>query len=70
MTGKHSILSIQNKYSQSKNYFASICSTSDYIFSNEFLQYVDEDGIIKVRTLRDSSISDIYYELKNIINVN
>ena len=64
----HSLYSIQLEHPESKNYYAAVSSTADCIFSVDFIQYVQEDGVLKLRTLRDSAIAKTRREIENIIN--
>ena len=64
----HSLYSIQRENPNSKNYFAAVSSVADCIFSVDFTHYVYEDGILKVKSLRDSAIGKTLMEIKDIIN--
>ena len=64
----HSLYSIQKANSDSKNYYAAVSSTADCIFSVDFVQYVQEDGVLKMRTLRDAAVAKTRREIENIIN--
>ena len=68
MEGLHSLYSIQVNNPDSKNYFAAISSVADCIFSVDFVQYVFEDGVLKMKTLRDAAVDKIYKDLRNTIN--
>lgn len=64
----HSLYSIQQANADSKNYYAAVSSTADCIFSVDFVQYVQEDGVLKMRTLRDAAVAKTRREIENIIN--
>lgn len=64
----HSLYSIQKENPDSKNYYSAISSVADCIFSVNFVQYYFEDGVLKLRTLRDASIDKTKSEIINIIN--
>lgn len=64
----HSLYSIQKAKPDSKNYYAAVSSVADCIFSVNFAQYYFEDGILKLRTLRDAAVDKTLRELTNVIN--
>ena len=64
----HSLYSIQQANPDDKNYFAAVSSVADCIFSVSFVQYVYEDGKIKLRTLRDAAVDKTRREIETIIN--
>lgn len=66
--GIHSLYSIQKTNPGSKNYFAAVSSVADCIFSVDFTQYVYEDGIIQLRTLRDAAVDKTRKEIEGIVN--
>ena len=67
-TSIHSLYAIQNRNQDSKNYYAAVSSVSDCIFSVDFAQYVFDDGVLKLRTLRDAAIDKTKNEIARIIN--
>lgn len=67
--GFHSIYDIQRKDpNSSRNIFAAISSVSDCIFSVDFVQYMFDNGTLKLRTLRDAAVDKTRREIENIIN--
>lgn len=66
--GIHSLYSVQKNNPGSKNYFAAVSSVADCIFSVDFTQYVYEDGIIQLRTLRDAAVDKTRKEIEGIVN--
>lgn len=66
--GIHSLYSIQKNNPESKNYFAAVSSVADCIFSVDFTQYVYEDGVIQLRTLRDAAVDKTRKEIEVLIN--
>lgn len=68
MSKNHSLYSIQQKNPTSKNYFAAVSSVADCIFSVDFVQYVFDNGTLKMRTLRDAAVDKTRKEIENIIN--
>ena len=64
----HSLYSIQRENPNGKNYFAAVSSVADCIFSVDFTHYVYEDGVLKVKSLRDSAVGKTLMEIKDIIN--
>ena len=64
----YTLYSIQKENPDSKNYYSAISSVADCIFSVNFVQYYFEDGVLKLRTLRDASIDKTKSEIVNIIN--
>jgi hypothetical protein len=66
--GLHSLYSIQKNSPDSKNYFAAVSSVADCIFSVDFTQYVYQDGVIQLRTLRDAAVDKTRQEIEGIIN--
>ena len=67
-TDFHSLYSIQAQNPDSKNYYASVSSVADCIFSVNFVQYVYDQGVLKLRTLRDAAIDKTRREVENVIN--
>ena len=64
----HSLYSIQKINPDSKNYYAAVSSVADCIFSVNFAQYYFEDGVLKLRTLRDAAVDKTLRELTTVIN--
>ena len=64
----HSLYSIQKQNPDSKNYYGAVSSVADCIFSVNFAQYYFEDGVLKLRTLRDAAVDKTRNEIANIIN--
>lgn len=63
-----SLYNIQLNNKGAKNYYSAVTQVSDTLFSVDFSHFVYEDGIIKMRSLRDSAVGKIKQEIKNIIN--
>ena len=68
MNANHSLYSIQRRNPDSKNYFAAVSSVADCIFSVDFAQYVFDNGVLKMRTLRDAAVDKTRREIENVIN--
>lgn len=65
-----SLYAIQKSNINSKNYYAAVSSVVDCIFSVNFAQYVYDNGVLKLRTLRDAAIDKSKKEILKIINTN
>ena len=60
-----SINKIQSKYDyRAQNYYNLLTQLTDSIFSVDFLQYYENDGVIQVRKLRDQSANNIQRTLE------
>lgn len=68
MNTNHSLYSIQQQNLDSRNYYAAVSSVADCIFSVDFAQYVFDNGVLKLRTLRDAAVDKTRKEIENIIN--
>lgn len=64
----HSLYAIQKENSDSKNYYAAVSSVADCMFSVDFAQYVFDNGILKLRTLRDAAVDKTRKEIERVIN--
>lgn len=64
----HSLYSIQKENQDSKNYYAAVSSVADCIFSVDFAQYVFDNGVLKLRTLRDAAVDKTRKEIERVIN--
>ena len=68
VSGIYSLHSIQKANPNSKNYFAAVSSVADCIFSVDFAYYTFEDGVLRLRSLRDAAVDKTRREIENIIN--
>lgn len=64
----HSLYNIQRTNPNSRNYFATVSSVADCIFSVDFTHYVYEEGVLKVKSLRDSAVGKTLMEITDVIN--
>ena len=64
----HSLYRIQKINPDSKNYFAAVSSVADCIFSVDFAYYTYEDGVLRLRSLRDAAVDKTRREIENVIN--
>ena len=64
----HSLYAIQKENPDSKNYYAAVSSVADCIFSVDFVQYTFDNGVLKLRTLRDAAVDKTRREIENVIN--
>ena len=65
----YSLYDIQKKEKNSeKNIYGAISSVSDCIFSVNFVHYTFDNGVLKLRTLRDAAVDKTRREIENIIN--
>lgn len=65
-----SLYAIQKNNINSKNYYAAVSSVVDCIFSVNFVQYVHDNGVLKLRTLRDAAVDKSKKEISKLININ
>lgn len=68
-SGDNSIYELSKQTDSSNDYYAYITQTSDAIFNVQYLQYyMDQDRLIKVRTLIDQGINNVRRQIEQTIN--
>lgn len=59
-SNKESVYRIQSNYDHNvKNYYSLITQVADSLFTVDYLQYYDDNGIVGVRTLKDQSSDNL-----------